>query len=86
MSERVEVFTSEKCYYCGVLKKRLNQLGVKFTEIDIGIKEGLMLATANNIMHLPTLKVGDKFLVGLPPTQKLIKFLEENNGIDRKTV
>jgi glutaredoxin len=86
MPERVEVFTSEKCYYCNVLKKRLNQLGVKFKEINVDTKEGLMLATVNNIMHLPTLKINDKFLVGLPPTEKLIKFLEENNGINRKTI
>lgn len=86
MTEKVEVFTSDKCYYCGVLKKRLKQLGIKFKEIDIGTNEGLVLAIANNIMHIPTLKIGDKFLIGLRPTKEIIKFLEENNGINRKAI
>ena len=68
----IKLVSSDQCIPCKLLKKWLEEHGVKFKEINVDTEEGLKFANEKNIRAIPTvIKDGKILFIGLPPEKRL---------------
>jgi glutaredoxin len=74
----LEVFSSKSCIPCYILKEWLKKNGYKFREISIDTPAGYYYARKFKIEVVPTIKIGNKKIVGLPVDEKKLRKLIES--------
>ena len=78
MSE-VIVLSSDTCSFCEVMKKRLEEMGVKYREVKIESGEGKRLVEEYDIRALPATIIRKEkkevILIGLPPEEEIRRAL-----------
>jgi len=72
----ITIFSSNHCGPCHALKEILKERGIKFNEISIDTKEGYNKAIKEGITALPTIKIGNKKLIGFNK-EMVEKFLDD---------
>lgn len=79
----IELYTTNNCQYCGVVKIILKESGVDYTEYNLSDpnnndkKEEIMALTG--MRKVPVLRNGDKFTVGADESE-ILKLVKVDNS------
>lgn len=79
----IELYTTNNCQYCGVVKIILSNLGVKYTEYNLSdpnnkdkMEEMIKLT---GMRKVPVVRNGDKFTVGADESE-ILKIVKVDNS------
>ena len=71
------LITSEWCGSCKKAKRKYDELGVKYREVQYDSEEGEKLVNIHNIRRIPVLILEDQLIVGIPEQKDVVKLTED---------
>ena len=71
------LITSEWCGSCREAKRKYDELGVKYREVQYDSEEGEKLVDMHNIRRIPALILEDQLIVGIPEQKDVVKLTED---------
>lgn len=63
---KIKVYGTPSCVECKALKEWMKQEGIEFEEIDVSVDQESFSRVVNKTkqMKVPTIKIGDEYIVG----------------------
>ena len=65
-TKKVEIYSTDTCHFCHMVKDWLNEKGVKFTDYNVGtdIEKRKEMVSLTGQMGVPVIKINEDIVIG----------------------